>query len=64
MDEIEITILDDGTIRAENGQISGPNHMNADKFLAWIAEQAGGQKSRQRRGSHSHTHHEQEKVKA
>ena len=63
-DEIKIEILEDGTIRAETDQVSGPNHLNADNFLKWIAEQVGGQKSRQRRGSHSHTHQEHEKVKA
>jgi hypothetical protein len=64
VDEIRITILDDGTIRAETDQVSGPNHLNADKFLQWMAEQAGGEKSRQRRGAHTHTHHEHEKAKA
>jgi hypothetical protein len=65
MDEITITVLDDGRIKAETGPVSGPNHMNADKFLAWLQEQAGGVKSRQRRGSHSHdhVHHEHETEK-
>jgi hypothetical protein len=63
-DEIQIEILADGTIRCEVDSISNANHLVADKFLAWIAEQAGGQKSRQRRGTHTHTHHEHDKVKA
>ena len=65
-DTISIEILADGTIKAETDKISSPNHLNADKFLQWIAEQAGGEKSRQRRGSHSHEHHhhEHEKSKA
>jgi len=65
-DTINIEILADGTIKAETDKISGPNHLNADNFLKWIAEQAGGEKSRQRRGthSHSHEHHHHEKAKA
>jgi len=63
-DKIEITILPDGTIKAETDQISQASHLNADKFLQWIAEQAGGAKERHRKGHATHTHHHHEKEKA
>jgi hypothetical protein len=65
-DEIQIEILADGTIKCEVDSISGPNHLVADKFLIWIAEQAGGAKERRRRGAHAHGEHTHthDKVKA
>ena len=48
-DEILIEVLDDGTIRSENGKISGPNHHNASQLFNMLAELAGGKVQRTKR---------------
>ena len=55
-DTLIIDILEDGTIRVETDQISPANHLNADQFLKFLAELAGGEvvKTKNR---HAHTHH-------
>jgi hypothetical protein len=42
MDEIEITILDDGTIKVTTNKVSAANHASADAFLREMARLAGG----------------------
>ena len=54
-DKIEIEILEDGQIKVVTDQISPANHLNADEFLAYISELAGGQETREKR-KHGHTH--------
>lgn len=54
-DEITITILEDGTIRMETDNISGPNHLNAEQFLAQVGRLAGGE-TKSTRKSAAHTH--------
>ena len=57
-DIMEISILDDGTIRVETDKISGPQHLNAEQFLKRIGDLAGGGVTRNRRGHvHGHDHH-------
>ena len=47
--EIHYEILADGTITIETGDLSGPNHISADKLLKNLFELAGGEvKSRKR----------------
>ena len=41
-DQVEITILEDGTIKVESGRISAANHMNAETFLREMSRLAGG----------------------
>jgi hypothetical protein len=41
-DEIEIEILEDGTISVTTGKISAQRHVSADEFLKGIKEIAGG----------------------
>jgi hypothetical protein len=41
-DTIQISILEDGTIKVETDKISGPNHLNATQFLAEMSRLAGG----------------------
>jgi len=48
-DTIQIEILDDGTIKVTTDPISGPNHVNAEQFLRFIATLAGGETTRTRR---------------
>ena len=60
-DSIAIEILPDGTIKVTSDQISGPNHQNAEQFLRFMAELAGGETTRTRRKdvhhqAHSHSH--------
>lgn len=55
-DTINITILDDGTIKTETDKISAPNHSSAEGFLSWVARMAGGQTKRVGKGVASTTH--------
>lgn len=64
--EMIITILSDGTIKTETGDMSGPTHKAADDFLKMVARLAGGEVTERKaeRGrphhhthSHGHTHH-------
>ena len=56
IDTLNITILEDGTIKVETDKVSPANHMNAEQFLKFCAERAGGKTDRQRRG-HTHGEH-------
>lgn len=58
MDKMEITILEDGTIKVETGRISGANHMSAETFLAQTIKEAGGVHERKSRPGAHHHHHE------
>jgi hypothetical protein len=48
-DQIQYEILEDGTISVTTDQISGTNHMSADKLLEKMFELAGGQITRRKR---------------
>lgn len=39
---VKFEILEDGTITIETGDLSGPNHVSADKLLTELAEALGG----------------------
>lgn len=51
---IKITILEDGTIKCETDDMSGPLHQTADAFLAQIQRDAGGEVSIESIKEHSH----------
>ena len=56
-DEIDVTILADGTIRSDNGKISAPNHSNAGEFFRHLGELTGGKVQRtKRQPTHVHLH--------
>jgi hypothetical protein len=69
-DAIEFEILQDGTISIKTDQISGTNHVSADKLLRELFDMVGGEvKTRKRtrlevghaihehsHGEHTHTH--------
>ncbi|MET0742987.1 MAG: hypothetical protein ABWY78_06415 [Microvirga sp.] len=55
MDEMKITILEDGTIRTETNPISPVNHQSAEDFMQQVRALTGGAVTRQRKGHH-HTH--------
>lgn len=42
MDEIKITVLEDGTIKIETDRVSAANHVNAEGFIREIFKLAGG----------------------
>jgi len=41
-DAIQITILDDGTLKIETDKVSGPNHTNAEGLIRELFRLAGG----------------------
>lgn len=45
MDQMTITILEDGTIKAETDAISPQNHQTAEAFMRNLAQAAGGGQS-------------------
>lgn len=57
-DEIQVEVLDDGTIKTTvNGRVSAANHQNAEDFLRHMARLSGGSVSTNRIGhTHAHTH--------
>jgi hypothetical protein len=56
--ELDITILEDGTVKIETGSVGGPEHMAAEKMLVWITEQLGGEAVREKLVQSHHHHHE------
>jgi hypothetical protein len=65
-DELIVTILDDGTVRAESpGAISPANHGSAEAVLSMIAQSLGGETKVERtQKHHQHTHtHEHDRAK-
>lgn len=46
MDQMQITILDDGSLKIETDRISQANHMTAEAFLRNVAQAAGGTQDR------------------
>ena len=72
MDVIKIEVLEDGTIKAESGQVSQQNHQTAEAFLRNIAQAGGTKQERKHKqgfvgglihaaqhalGGHHHHHH-------
>lgn len=56
-DELQIEILEDGTIKTTTDHFSAAHHGSAEEFLAEVTRQAGGAMQRQKRGHrHTHTH--------
>ena len=66
-DNIQFEILEDGTISVTTDQISGTNHVSADKLLKRMFELAGGETTCRKRtrlevghsligALHEHTH--------
>lgn len=53
-DVIEITILEDGTLKFTTPKISGANHQSADAFLKTAADLLGGDTTRTRRTDLNH----------
>ena len=57
-DEIQIELLDDGTIKVTTDAVSMPNHASAEEFLRVMAQLAGGNQERTRQAHAVHHHHE------
>jgi len=58
--EMTITILEDGTIKAQTDDMSGPAHKAADDFLKMVSRLAGGETTETKldRGHHHHHDHD------
>jgi hypothetical protein len=59
--EMTIEILEDGTIKVQTNDMSGPAHKAADDFLSMIGRLAGGEVTEEKIGhahqhQHSHSH--------
>lgn len=62
MDQFDVEILADGTVKSSSGPVSPENHQSAEAFLKSIADKLGGATARRRRGDavevHTHAHGE------
>jgi len=57
MDKIKITILEDGTIKSQTDEISGPNHANAENFMKAMSRMTDNKMTRtKRKPDHFHSH--------
>ncbi len=57
MDQMQITVLEDGNLKIEMDQISPQNHMTAEAFLRNVAQACGGPSERkQKQGMIGHAH--------
>ncbi len=57
MNNIVCTILENGTVRIETDQISGPSHASAEAALQHIAKELGGDVQKvSNKHTHVHTH--------
>lgn len=56
-DSLDITILEDGTVKIETDKVSNINHISADNLVKFLSELAGGKTTRTRHGhTHNHSH--------
>lgn len=65
-DQMEVEILEDGSIKLAADKISAANHMNAEQLIRSVQELAGGKVSRRRKGAGlpaqvQHSHGQQQK---
>jgi hypothetical protein len=58
--QMELTILEDGTIKIATGNMAGEHHASADEFIKLVHQLAGGaRETMSTREHHHHHHHEQ-----
>ena len=57
MNDFQIEILADGTIKSTSGKFGAQNHASAEAFLAMVAKLTGGTTDRRAHGSHAMHHH-------
>lgn len=57
--QFEVTILPDGNVRVVTGAIGGPEHMAAEKFMAFLARELGGETKVEKLPQEHHHHHGQ-----
>ena len=57
MDSMEITVLDDGTIKIVTDRFSPAVHWSAEQFVAGVEKLLGGETTVERKTRTAHTHH-------
>jgi len=61
VDQLHVTILDDGRVRIDTDAISLANHLGADELLAFLGRLLGGETITQPKAhAHTHTHRGQQ----
>lgn len=60
LDELQIEVLADGTIKSTSNKIGQANHQNAEAFLKELARLVGGPTVTQKIGKAHHHRHEHE----
>ena len=55
--EMELTVLEDGTISIKTGNMAGEHHASADEFIKLVEQLAGG--GRETKPNRDHHHHHQ-----
>jgi len=62
-DQLEIEIMEDGTIKTTTGRISAANHKNADEFMAMMARMTGGKTESQKKAQATPTQHHHQLIR-
>jgi hypothetical protein len=57
-DVMEITVLDDGTIKMTTSKVSAPNHSSAAEFFRTVARLSGGEVKTEKRKDRVHVQHD------
>jgi hypothetical protein len=55
--EMQVTILEDGTISVQTGNMAGEHHASADEFIKLVQQLAGGERQTRSTRQHHHHHH-------
>ncbi len=58
--EMEVKVLEDGTLRMESADMSGVAHKAADEFFKEVTRLLGGEFTDTKLRPHTHTHDENE----
>ena len=56
---MQLTILEDGTISIQTGNMAGEHHASADEFIKLVQQLAGGARETKSTREHGHHHHHQ-----
>lgn len=58
MAEMQLEILEDGTISIKTGNLAGEHHASADEFIKLVQQLAGGARDTQSTRQHHHHHND------
>jgi hypothetical protein len=57
--EMTLTVLEDGTLKIETGNLAGDHHASADEFIRELHKLLGGKRETKSTKEHHHHHQHQ-----